>query len=172
MKGILLGNVIWTDGGSPVDRVDIMGRDGHVHETHVSHTAGIGFGISNPEYRTGIHAFKLTEAGRVLREDLDTTAAARVLVSHFTPESPAHTMTMQVRSRGQHMSYSVHVLAVTGGSITDYSGLVARLLGRRKVKDGGVLMAGGAGDPATNVVQHMSDILWGEGGWVEESKVR
>ncbi len=176
MKGILFGTVEWTDGGSPVDRLGIQDVDGHVHETRISSRSAIGFGISNPEYCDSVHAFTVTEAGRVTGTDADLTRAYRVLTKAFPAtimeglEYSPHTLVTKLPSR-THPRYSVHVLSVEDGQIVDRSALVARLIGR-KVVDGGVLMKGGGMDVGTAVVKQLSDTLWGEGGpWFDEMKV-
>lgn len=177
MKGILFGTVEWTDGGSPVDRLGIKDVDGHVHETRVSSRSAIGFGISNPEYRNSMHAFKVTEAGRVTGTDKDLNRAYHILTKAFPatimegPECSPHTLVTKLPS-GTHARYSVHVLSVEDGQIVDRSALVARLIGR-KIVDGGVLMTDGGMDVGAAVVKQLSDTLWGEGGpWFNEMKVR
>ena len=150
----IYGTVVWTDGGSPVEDVRIERAGGTEVETKVSRREAIGFGINNPEFRNRVHAFAMTEAGRIKAWSSDHTEAWHLLSSMFPWGS---SVDVDYSRDGQREF--VRVLCPTSDGILDYSGQVALLVNRKRTERGIVLKQGGNG--ATNVVQMLGDVLHG-----------
>lgn len=150
----IYGTVVWTDGGSPVEDVRIEEPGGAEIEAKISRRCAIGFGIDNPEYRNLVHAFEVTEAGRIKDWDLDRTSTWSLLISMF-PRGSAVDVDY---SRNGQREY-VRVLYPASEGIRDYSGLVARLIDRNWTERGIVLKQEGNG--AIDVVRMLGQVLHG-----------
>jgi hypothetical protein len=89
------------------------------------------------------------------------TKPLSILQQHLKPGQMVYTIRRSRARSGQSVTVSVVVL--TGSGPWDITGMVARVLGERRQKDGSIRVQGGGVDPGFHLVYNLSTVLFPAG---------
>lgn len=158
-------NVKWlttSSNGNPQGDVTLERVDGTTGTYRTMSDASIAYDVENPIYADSVHAFALTDAGRIRGEDVYATSAYNRLASSFPRGSTVHTAVTHVSSSG--MSRHIMVLGVDAGrDIDNVSAAVARILGWKTNRAGDAIVVSGAGmDMGFHTVYTLAHRLYGD----------